>query len=138
MGNQILTMTNTPIIEVKNQLGLCKDVDDNYYPLYESYDFTCNDQFLIIYFNKELVTFNDNVSFYIFSFEECVYHLDLQIDREVPGQYIFTQLSIPYFLTLLDSLKTLYPCTIGMTINNEPYGKIQFNLRNNLFTYKHK
>lgn len=136
MGNSILTMSNSKLVEVNHQLGLCKDVDDNYYPKHETFDFTSDDRFLIIYFNKKLVSFDDYVSFYIFYLEECVYRMDLHIDREVPGEHIFAQLSIPYFLTLVNSRKTLFPCTIGMAINNKPWGKIQFKLRNSRQTYK--
>jgi hypothetical protein len=129
-------MSNPQLADVDHQLGLCKDVDENYCPLYETFDFTSDDLFIIIYFYKKLVSFDDHVSFFIFYLEECVYRLDLHIDREVPGQYIFAQLSIPYFLTLVESRKTLYPCTIGMAINNEPWGKIQFKIRNTELTYK--
>jgi hypothetical protein len=120
-------------------IGLCKAVDDSLNPVDRTLYFDSTDEFIVIYFDKRMVKFGDTVSMYFFIYHECVYIMNLNIDREVEGKYIYSQMSIPYLLSLASEPRSQYYCTIGMVKNEDTIvGKIQFKIASKNFIYSNR
>jgi hypothetical protein len=100
---------------------------------YEDHEYLC------AFIDKNIVKIGDKIEFYIFLSDQCLYHVQIDVESECPTPYILTRLiPIPYLVTLDNIQRNLYLGMVGLAVNGEQASAKKFKIKRSVTLYTPK